>query len=146
ASVLSRVRAGEAAGITAESPGAAGAAPSRRRAQGPIRRWWARIHHRPPSEATPVTRAADAVPERTATRQPRTGARELLTGTYLTDDRSLFRVEYVHTDRRSDKMFVELENCTTLELIACPVDDLFERPLRSVTPGGRSEPGNAAAA
>ena len=70
----------------------------------------------------------------------------MLTGAYVTDGRSLFRVEHVHADRRSGKMFVELENCTTLELSAGQVDDLFAGPLRCVTPGSRAEPGNAAAA
>jgi hypothetical protein len=51
----------------------------------------------------------------------------------------------VHTDRRSGKMFAELENCTTLELSAWPVDHLLARELRCVTPAGKSEPGNAAA-
>lgn len=70
----------------------------------------------------------------------------MLAGAYVTDGRSLFRVEHAHTDRRTAKMFVELENCTTLELSCWPVDDLFASPLRRVIPGGASEPGNAATA
>ena len=70
----------------------------------------------------------------------------MLTGAYVTDGRSLFRVEHVHADRRSGKMFVELENCTTLELSAAQVDDLFAGPLRCVTPGGGTEPASAGAA
>jgi hypothetical protein len=93
-----------------------------------------------------VVRAAQAIPERAAARQPKTAGCELLTGGYITDGRTLFRVEHMHSNPRSGEMFVELENCTTLELIVCPVDRLCARPVRCVIPVRTPEPGNAACA
>lgn len=91
-------------------------------------------------------RVADAVPGRAGARPRRAAGCELLVGDYVTDGRSLFRVEHMHTDRRSGETFIELENCTTLELSAGPVDHPFALALRCVTPVGTSQPGDAAAA
>ncbi|HEV2980757.1 MAG TPA: hypothetical protein VGX51_04950 [Solirubrobacteraceae bacterium] len=91
-------------------------------------------------------RLPDAVPGRAGARPPRAAGCELLVGDYVTDGRSLFRVEHMHTDPRTGRSFVELENCTTLELSAGPVDHPFALGLRSVTPVGALQPGDAAAA
>jgi hypothetical protein len=137
--------------MSAESEGQAAAAPAPRapthpRAQARIGRWWARIRRRAPHQAAPVLRVPDAVPGRAEARQPRSVGCELLIGAYVTDGHSLFRVEHTHTDPRTGRSFVELENCTTLELTAGPVDHPFARALRCVTPVGASQPGDAAAA
>lgn len=77
-------------------------------------------------------------------RQPEAAGCELLSGGYLTDGRTLFRIEHVHSDPRSGEAFVELENCTTLELSVWPVEHICSRPVRCVIPGRAPEFDNAA--
>ena len=77
---------------------------------------------------------------------PKAAGCTLVAGAYVTDGCSLFRIEHTHADRGSGKMFVELENCISLELSMWPADTLAERPLRYVVPVWASEPHNAACA
>jgi hypothetical protein len=84
-------------------------------------------------------RAEEALPERAAGGQPEAAGCELLTGGYITDGETLFRVEHVHSDPRSGEMFVELEDCTTLELSVWSVAHLCARQVRCVVPVHASE-------
>ena len=59
------------------------------------------------------------------------------TGTYLTDGRSLFRVQHAITEAdglRLDEPLLELEDCATLELILCSAGALERLGLRPVEP------------
>ena len=114
--------------------------------QGRARSWWAPIRRRRVREEPTVVRAAEAFSEQAAARRPETAGCELLTGGYVTDGRTLFRVEHVHSDARSGETFAELENCTTLELSVWSVDHLSARSVRCVTPVRAPEPGKAACA
>ena len=69
----------------------------------------------------------------------RAGARRepSITGTYLTDGRSLFRVQHAITEADGlhlDEPLLELEDCATLELILCSAGALERLGLRPVTP------------
>lgn len=55
-------------------------------------------------------------------------------GDYVTDGSSLFRVEHTLADERGGELYVELENCGTMELIVCSVQALAAGPLRCVEP------------
>ena len=68
----------------------------------------------------------------------------LSVGEYITDGSSLFRVEHAHLDRGSGTLFVELENCVTLELSVWSADALAARPVRCVTPVDASQFSDAA--
>jgi len=62
-----------------------------------------------------------------------------VTGTYLTDGRSLFRVQHAITEADGvhlDEPLLELEDCATLELILCSADALERLGLRAVCPAG----------
>jgi hypothetical protein len=62
-------------------------------------------------------------------------SREVLPdGAYLTDGRTLFRVERTLVDGPQGELFVELEDCATLELIFCSARSIAELDLRSVAP------------
>lgn len=65
------------------------------------------------------------------------------TGRYLTDGRSLFRVQHTITEADGlhlDEPLLELEDCGTLELILCSTGALERLGLRPVDPepGGRA--------
>jgi hypothetical protein len=58
-------------------------------------------------------------------------------GTYLTDGRSLFRVQHAITEAEGlhlQEPLLELEDCKTLELILCSAGALDRLGLRPVTP------------
>jgi hypothetical protein len=55
-------------------------------------------------------------------------------GAYLTDGKSLFRVERTVLDGPQSEVFVELEDCATLELIFCSARSIAELELRAVEP------------
>jgi hypothetical protein len=55
-------------------------------------------------------------------------------GAYLTTGGALLRVEHVHTDSDTGTTFVELEDCSTMELSICTADTLAAQNLRSVVP------------
>lgn len=55
-----------------------------------------------------------------------------LAGAYLTDGGALYRVANLLRDRASGETFLELEDCSTLELVLCPVRTVLG--LRAVTP------------
>lgn len=55
-------------------------------------------------------------------------------GTYLTDGSTLFRVERTLVDGPQRELFVELEDCATLELIFCSARSIAELDLQPVTP------------
>jgi hypothetical protein len=66
-----------------------------------------------------------------------------ITGTYLTDGRSLFRVQHAITEAEGlhlDEPLLELEDCATLELILCSAGALARLGLRPVSPSGGSAP------
>jgi hypothetical protein len=64
----------------------------------------------------------------------RPGAQSLPDGAYLTDGKTLFRVERTLVDGPQREMFVELEDCATLELIFCSARSIAELGLRIVQP------------
>ena len=67
-----------------------------------------------------------------------------ITGTYLTDGRSLFRVQHAITEADGlhlDEPLLELEDCATLELILCSADALERLGLRPVNPTQETDPG-----
>jgi hypothetical protein len=82
-----------------------------------------------------------ATTERTPIRLEREIA--LVTGAYVTDGASLFRVEHIHSDRDRGKTFIELEDCATMVLSICTQETLAALPLRSVSPASRSQPAHA---
>jgi len=55
-------------------------------------------------------------------------------GAYLTDGGSLFRVEHALSDSLSGELFLELEDCRTMEMVLCPARVVTASGLRSVTP------------
>ena len=60
-----------------------------------------------------------------------------LTGTYLTDGRSLFRVQHTITETEGlhlQEPLLELEDCKTMELILCSAGALARLGLRPVKP------------
>ena len=62
-------------------------------------------------------------------------------GTYLTDGRSLFRVQHAITEADGlhlDEPLLELEDCATLELILCSASALERLGLRPVQPSAGS--------
>lgn len=67
----------------------------------------------------------------------RQGVRWLPDGSYLTDGKSLFRVERTIVDGPQGELFVELEDCATLELIFCSAQSIAELGLRIVQPAWR---------
>lgn len=58
-------------------------------------------------------------------------------GSYLTDGETLFRVERTVLDGPRGELFVELEDCATLELIFCSARSVAGLDLRSVEPRAR---------
>jgi hypothetical protein len=64
-------------------------------------------------------------------------ARGLPDGSYLTDGKALFRVERTIVDGPQGELFVELEDCATLELIFCSAHSIVELELRIVQPAPR---------
>jgi hypothetical protein len=46
----------------------------------------------------------------------------------------LFRVEHTLADERGGELYVELENCGTMELIVCSLEALASGTLRCVEP------------
>jgi hypothetical protein len=68
---------------------------------------------------------------RSPARPQRSSPRE---GAYLTDGKSLFRVERTIANGPQGGLFVELEDCSTLELIFCSARSLAELRLRTVKP------------
>jgi len=77
------------------------------------------------------TRDADArepcqaIEKRSAKDAPTTGA-------YLTDGGALYRVAHLLSEGPGGETFLELEDCSTLELVLCPLRTALG--LRSVTP------------
>ena len=132
--MLAAMRVGRGYGTSGEPTGTGSSEVSQGRPPGRLRRWWARIHRRSPRDGPTVVRADEALPERAAGRPSEAADCELLTGGYITDGETLFRVEHIHSDPRSGEMFVELEDCTTLELSVWSVDHLCARPVRCVVP------------
>jgi hypothetical protein len=78
-----------------------------------------------PDEGSPLAQAEEECP--------------LAAGDYVTDGSSLFRVEHTLADERSGELYVELENCGTLELIVCSARALAARRLRCISPVGASK-------
>lgn len=67
----------------------------------------------------------------------RQAAKVLPDGSYLTDGKTLFRVERTLVDGPQGELFVELEDCATLELIFCSARSLAELDFRIVQPAPR---------
>lgn len=55
-------------------------------------------------------------------------------GTYLTDGKALFHVERTLVDGPQGDLFVELEDCRTLDLIFCSARSVAALGLRTVQP------------
>ena len=55
-------------------------------------------------------------------------------GSYLTDGARLFLVTYAISDSAKGELYLELEDCGTLEIVLCPVRALAELGLRAVSP------------
>ncbi len=55
-------------------------------------------------------------------------------GAYLTDGTALFHVAHAISDTASGEMYLELEDCSTLEVVLCPARAVARCGLRSVTP------------
>jgi hypothetical protein len=55
-------------------------------------------------------------------------------GAYLTDERALFHVERTLVDSPQGELFVELEDCGTLDLIFCSARSVAALGLRTVQP------------
>jgi hypothetical protein len=53
---------------------------------------------------------------------------------YLTDGETLFHIERTVVDRPRGQLLVELEDCSTLELIVCSARSAAELGLRPVKP------------
>jgi hypothetical protein len=121
-------------------------ASTHRRSGGFLRRWLGRHRSTRRSAPAPGGSAKEALValegEGESTRQQQ--GDPIGAGAYVTDGRSLFRIELTHTHAGSGETFVELENCTTLELSMCPADTLAARPLRRVIPVEGSEPDSTA--
>lgn len=58
------------------------------------------------------------------------------TGSYITDGTGLFRVADAISTR--GELFLELEDCRSLELILCPAHTVARLGLRTVTPATAS--------
>jgi hypothetical protein len=75
---------------------------------------------------------------------------QLLVGRYLTDGRTLFRVQHAIPGDDGEDPLLELEDCRTLELILCSRRALERLGLREVDagqprgPGGRTRAGRLA--
>ncbi|HXB15986.1 MAG TPA: hypothetical protein VNV44_09625 [Solirubrobacteraceae bacterium] len=77
-------------------------------------------------------REAAAAPTRREPEEPGS-----LTGTYLTDGRSLFLVQHTITESEGlhlQEPLLELEDCKTMELILCSAGALARLGLRPVKP------------
>ncbi len=79
------------------------------------------------AEAAGEPRDGDAEPRRETTWAPRAGA-------YLTDGGTLFRVEHTLADNVNGELFLELEDCSTLEVVLCPARAIGALGLRAVMP------------
>ncbi len=80
----------------------------------------------------------DVRPEESETRAEQPSA----TGTYLTDGRSLFRVQHAITEADGldlEEPLLELEDCATLELILCSAGALERLGLRPVDPSAEGQ-------
>jgi hypothetical protein len=55
-------------------------------------------------------------------------------GAYLTDEVALFRVAHAISDSASGELYLELENCSTHELVLCPARTVAGVGFRSVVP------------
>lgn len=64
-------------------------------------------------------------------------AKALPDGAYLTDGKTLFRVERTLVDGPQGELFVELEDCATLELIFCSARSIAELDFHIVEPALR---------
>lgn len=53
-------------------------------------------------------------------------------GAYLTDGATLFQVQRLLAGRSRREILMELQDCTTLDLVLCPVRPLAELGLRLV--------------
>lgn len=79
-------------------------------------------------------RSVDQAQGESRTAGGRQGAHALPDGAYLTDGKTLFRVERTLVDGPQGELFVELEDCATLELIFCSARSLAELDFRMVQP------------
>ena len=59
-------------------------------------------------------------------------------GAYLTDGSARFRVADTLVDKVGGNLFLELEDCTTLEIVLCPARSVTDLALRPVRPASTS--------
>ena len=55
-------------------------------------------------------------------------------GAYLTDGAALFHVAHTISDSASGELYLELEDCSTLEVVLCPAHAVAGSGFRSVAP------------
>ncbi len=97
------------------------------------------FRHRSHDDPAGRERAGSAVPHPREEPEPPAPARPSANGTYLTDGRSLFRVQHAITEADGlelEEALLELEDCSTLELILCSAGALERLGLRPVSPSG----------
>lgn len=82
-------------------------------------------------------RSVDQAGREGTARSPKSARGGLPDGAYLTDGKTLFRVERTLVDGPQGELFVELEDCATLELIFCSARSIGELELRTVKPRAR---------
>src|SRR5437762_8226780 len=111
--------------------GTAGEASTRRRSRGWLRRLRDRFRGASRSESTPDARETDGAADGIG---PGRGSHDMAShvaetvdfglsaSEYITDGATLFRVEHTHVEAGSGELFVELENCRTLELSVWSAD------------------------
>ncbi len=55
-------------------------------------------------------------------------------GSYITDGAALFHVAHTISDPAGGELYLELEDCSTLEVTLCPARAVAGSGLRPVTP------------
>ncbi len=101
-----------------------------------------RLRRRAPADPPAGDGADRESPRPPAEKEPERHPRPSVTGTYLTDGRSLFRVQHAITEsdgQHLEEPLLELEDCATLELILCSAGALERLGLRPVDPAADSE-------
>ena len=96
-----------------------------------------RFRHRSHADPAAEDRAESAGPRRPGEAEELPPACLSANGTYLTDGRSLFRVQHAITEADGlhlEEALLELEDCATLELILCSAGALERLGLRPVSP------------
>lgn len=98
--------------------------------------------HADPDAGDGAGRESPRRPEEEQEQEPERRPQPSVTGTYLTDGRSLFRIQHAITEADGlhlEEPLLELEDCATLELILCSAGALERLGLRAVNPSTEGE-------